>query len=65
MACWCDEVETAVNAAIFQYTTHHSRFTIQILLILRVNVLDDGEPTGVYEGKEGSKWRCEGMRGGR
>ncbi len=40
-----NEVETTVDASVFQHSTEHSSgFFIQILLILGVYVLDDGMP---------------------
>ncbi len=49
-----DEVETTVDASVFQHSTEHSEFFIQILIILGVYVLDDGVPAA---------WRRERERG--
>lgn len=45
MSSWCYEVEAAVYTSILQNITDHSRLFIQILLIFRVNVVNDGKPT--------------------
>lgn len=51
MASRSNEVETAVDASVLQHIAHHSRFPVQKLLILRVDVLDDWVPTGGREGR--------------
>lgn len=45
MTSRCYEVETTVNAPVLQYIPHHTRLFIQVLLVLGINVLNDGVPT--------------------
>lgn len=59
---WRYEVETAVDAMIFNLTTDHTRLLIQIILILTVNEVDDWLPA--REGKRGKQER-EGVKAGR
>lgn len=44
MTSRCYEVETAVNTPVLHDITHHTRLFIQILLILGIDVLNDGVP---------------------
>lgn len=41
---WWYEVEAAVDTVIFNLTTGHARFLIQIILIFTVNKVDDWLP---------------------
>ena len=56
---WRYEVETAVDAMIFNLTTDHSRLFIQIILVLTVNEVDDRLPAreGKREGVEAGRKR--------
>ena len=47
MTCRCNEIEAAMDTPVLHDVSDHTRFSIQILLILGVNVLNDWLPASV------------------